>query len=92
MKKSGMIKKILVFALLLAFVFAFASCGAVETERGNEIKPKCEALINALIAKDAEAAYATFPKEMNKEEFLKNFPNLCKYVEGVETYELKQSG
>ena len=23
---------------------------------------------------------------------MKNFPNLCKYVEGVETYELKQSG
>ena len=92
MKTFGKIKKLVALLFALVLAFALCSCGAVETERGNEIKLKCEVLINALIAKDAEAAYATFPKEMNKEAFLQNFQNLCKYVEEVETYELTQTG
>ena len=86
------IRKILALALVLAVVFALCSCGAVETERGNEIKAKCEAMVDALIANDENAAYAIFTKELDRNAFAKSFLTLRAYIEGVETYELKQVG
>lgn len=80
----------LVFALML--MLALCSCGAVETERGNEMKPKCEAMVEALLANDVDAAYAVFSKEIAKGNFEKSFPGIAKYIDGVETYELTQTG
>ena len=86
------LKRISVLILAIIFALALASCGALETERGNEIKAKCEAMVEALIAGDENAAYAIFPKEMDRNEFGKSFPKLKSYVEGVETFELTQTG
>lgn len=72
-------------------LFSLESC-SLETEQGNEIKAQCVTLIDAFIAGDSEAAYAVFVSEMDKEEFLQRFPVICQYLEGVETYELTQTG
>ena len=86
------LRKILARAFVLLLVISFASCGSMETERGNEIKVQCEAMIDALIAGDENAAYAVFAKEMDRNAFSQSFPTLCGYVDGVETYELTQIG
>ncbi len=85
------IKRIFALLLILTLVFSLASCG-VETEKGNEIKLQCEAMIDAMIANDVDAAYSLFPPQLDKAIFSKSFVELCGYVKDVETYELKQIG
>lgn len=85
------LKKVIAVFFSLILLFSLASC-SLETEQGNKIKAQCVTLIDAFIAGDSEAAYAVFVSEMDKEEFLQSFPVICQYLEGVETYELTQTG
>ncbi|MBQ9746704.1 MAG: hypothetical protein IJW21_07770 [Clostridia bacterium] len=78
--------------LVLMLAFALTACAGVDAERDARIKAQCETMLDALIARDAEAGYAVMIKEMDKSAFTEAFPALCDYVAGVESYELKQTG
>jgi hypothetical protein len=86
------LRKILALAFVLLLLISLASCGSMETERGNEIKAQCETMIDAFIAGDEDAAYAVFADGMDRNSFSQSFLTFCDYVEGVETYELTQIG
>lgn len=79
-------------ALTLMILFVGTSCNAVETERGRKIQGQCEQVIDAMLDKNVNTAYALFTAETDKTAFTGQFPVLCTYLEEVETYQLKQIG
>ncbi len=86
------IVRIIALIFVIAAVFSLASCSIVETEKGNEIKAQCEDMLDAMLAKDADAAYLLFSDATDKNSFYAAFPSLCNYIEGVKTYKLTQRG
>lgn len=85
-------KKLTVLLLVLLLALSLAACTGMDAERDARIKAQCETMIDALIARDAEAAYAVFAKEMDKNAFMETFPSICDYIKDVKTYELRQTG
>lgn len=84
--------RIIALIFVMAAVLSLASCSILETEKGNEIKAQCEDMLDAMLAKDADAAYPLFSDATDKNAFYAAFPSLCNYIEGVKTYELTQRG
>ncbi len=84
-------KKIAALFFVLLLVFSLCSC-SVETEQGNEIKAQCETFLDAMIAGDADAAYNVLASGTDRASFDRSFVSLCEHIDGVEEYELKQTG
>ncbi len=78
-------------ALLLCL--SLCACTEIQTEKGDEIKAHCEAIIDAILAGDKDAICAMFPTDEIDEASLQDFcDNVIPYLEGVETYSLKLVG
>jgi len=79
------------FVLILVLVLSLGACGV--SEKSERAEALCRQMTDAILAKDAEAAYALLDEEYHdKGAFENGFSYLCEAFEGVSTYELKMTG
>ena len=82
----------LLASILLAVCLISTLSGCGDTEKNNEAKLLTEKFIDAVIADDADSAYAAMTSELNRAEFDAFFVQIAEIFDGIKTYELTQTG
>ncbi|MBQ3257997.1 MAG: hypothetical protein IJA67_11375 [Oscillospiraceae bacterium] len=86
-------KRMTIICMVLLLCLSLCACTEVQTEKGDEIKAHCEDMIDAILAGDKDAIRAMIPTDEIDDAALQDFyDNVIPYLEGVETYTLKQVG
>ena len=67
-------------------------CGCTVKEDNARLEPACRAMLDALIAGDADAGYAQISEAVTREEFDAFFAQVAPVLDGKGKYELKSSG
>lgn len=76
-------------AVLALLVFA-TSCDL--SERGEQAKALCAQMTDAILADDAEAAYAIVSDACTEDEFATVYESILPLFQGIASYELRQAG
>jgi len=87
---SRKLRVALVLLSVLLLICSLTACVNEETE--SRMRGHCETVLDALLAGDTEAAYAVLTAAGSREEFDAFCVQVLPMLEGVESYELKQTG
>ncbi len=82
-----------VFSVLICLLTVMTLlCGCTVKEDNARLEPACRAMLDALIAGDADAGYAQISEAVTREEFDAFFAQVAPVLDGKGKYELKSSG
>lgn len=82
-----------VFSVLICLLTVMTLlCGCSVKEDNARLEPACRAMLDALIAGDADAGYAQISEAVTREEFDAFFAQVAPVLDGKGKYELKSSG
>lgn len=82
-------KKIMLLVLAAALVLSLAGCAELEVEDDPAIRAATEVFLDALVADDADAAYAAVYSGIDRTEFDTAFAQMYAFVDGVTDYTLE---
>lgn len=78
--------------LLTALLLTFSLTACVDEETKARMRGNCETVLDSLIAGDTDAAYTVLTAAAPREEFDAFAAQIIPMLEGVDSYELKQTG
>lgn len=84
------IRKLSLLVCLLTVLTLLSGCMAEEVEAS--IQANCKRVMDAMIAKDPDAAYDVMKNAGTREEFDAFYMQVISYFDGVGSYELQQTG
>lgn len=82
-------KQIALLVLAAALVLSLAGCTEIEIEDDPEIRGAVEVFLDALVAEDGDAAYASVYSGIDRTQFDTAFAQMYASVEGITDYELE---
>ena len=82
-------KQIMLLVLAAALVLSLAGCAELKVEDDPAIRAATEVFLDALVADDADAAYAAVYSGIDRTEFDTAFAQMYAFVDGVTEYALE---
>lgn len=81
--------RIVLLILVAALVLILTGCGEFEIKDDPAVRSDADVFLDALVAGDADAAYAAVYSGIDRTQFDTGFSQMCAYVQDVEEYTLE---